>query len=136
MSRLPAVTGQRTLAVPQQLGFESLRVKGSRHVLRHPDASTTGGPSIVRQMKLSGDARQRGFLVATNNLQTSPQPPPGLFFMTTTTTASAASSASAASAASPLLPPLSSCTVAVIGLGYVGLPLAVAFATPSRCNGG
>ncbi|MFM8525480.1 MAG: nucleotide sugar dehydrogenase [Cyanobacteriota bacterium] len=31
------------------------------------------------------------------------------------------------------LPPLPSCTVAVIGLGYVGLPLAVAFATPGRC---
>jgi len=35
--------------------------------------------------------------------------------------------------APPLLPPLNSCTVAVIGLGYVGLPLAVAFATPAAC---
>ena len=32
-----------------------------------------------------------------------------------------------------LLPDLNSCTVAVIGLGYVGLPLAVAFATPGTC---
>ncbi len=31
------------------------------------------------------------------------------------------------------LPPLRRCTVAVIGLGYVGLPLAVAFATPAAC---
>lgn len=31
------------------------------------------------------------------------------------------------------LPPLTTCTVAVIGLGYVGLPLAVAFATPGTC---
>jgi UDP-N-acetyl-D-galactosamine dehydrogenase len=31
------------------------------------------------------------------------------------------------------LPPLASCTVAVIGLGYVGLPLAVTFATPGSC---
>ena len=31
------------------------------------------------------------------------------------------------------LPPLTSCTVAVIGLGYVGLPLALAFATPGSC---
>ena len=31
------------------------------------------------------------------------------------------------------LPQLATCTVAVIGLGYVGLPLAVAFATPGRC---
>ena len=31
------------------------------------------------------------------------------------------------------LPDLTTCTVAVIGLGYVGLPLAVAFATPGAC---
>ncbi len=31
------------------------------------------------------------------------------------------------------LPPLPSCTVAVVGLGYVGLPLAVAFGTPTAC---
>ena len=30
-------------------------------------------------------------------------------------------------------PDLNHCTVAVIGLGYVGLPLAVAFATPGAC---
>lgn len=32
------------------------------------------------------------------------------------------------------LPPTHTCTVAVIGLGYVGLPLALAFATPSTCR--
>ena len=32
-----------------------------------------------------------------------------------------------------LLPPMATCTVAVMGLGYVGLPLAVAFATPGAC---
>jgi len=32
-----------------------------------------------------------------------------------------------------LLPPLPTCTVAVIGLGYVGLPLAVAFGRPQAC---
>ena len=32
------------------------------------------------------------------------------------------------------LPELNTCTVAVIGLGYVGLPLAVAFATPAACR--
>jgi len=31
------------------------------------------------------------------------------------------------------LPPLPTCPVAVIGLGYVGLPLAVAFGTPGAC---
>jgi UDP-N-acetyl-D-galactosamine dehydrogenase len=30
-------------------------------------------------------------------------------------------------------PPLESCTVAVIGLGYVGLPLAIEFAKPQTC---
>ncbi len=37
------------------------------------------------------------------------------------------------SCSDPPLPPLASCTVAVIGLGYVGLPLAVTFATPGAC---
>ena len=32
------------------------------------------------------------------------------------------------------LPPLNKCTVAVIGLGYVGLPLAVEFAKPQACH--
>ena len=32
-----------------------------------------------------------------------------------------------------LFPDLNHCTVAVIGLGYVGLPLAAAFATPGAC---
>ena len=32
------------------------------------------------------------------------------------------------------LPPLNECTVAVIGLGYVGLPLAVEFAKPQPCR--
>lgn len=50
--------------------------------------------------------------------------------MTTTTPATAAHPISAPPAA---LPPLHTCTVAVIGLGYVGLPLAAAFATPAAC---
>ena len=32
------------------------------------------------------------------------------------------------------LPPLATCTVSVIGLGYVGLPLAVEFAKPQTCE--
>ena len=32
-----------------------------------------------------------------------------------------------------LLPDLNHCTLAVVGLGYVGLPLAAAFATPGAC---
>ena len=72
MSRLPALTGKQLLAVLQQLGFESLRVKGSHHFLRHPDGRTTVVPihagemvgpglmnSILRQVKLSRDDLQR-----------------------------------------------------------------------------
>ena len=50
--------------------------------------------------------------------------------MTTTTPATATQMSGATPAA---LPPLPTCTVAVIGLGYVGLPLAAAFATPAAC---
>ena len=49
--------------------------------------------------------------------------------MTTTTPADL----SEANFSQSALPPLYTCTVAVIGLGYVGLPLAAAFATPSQC---
>jgi UDP-N-acetyl-D-galactosamine dehydrogenase len=49
--------------------------------------------------------------------------------MTTTSPANSPLSNSANAA----LPPLHSCTVVVIGLGYVGLPLAAAFATPGTC---
>ena len=32
-----------------------------------------------------------------------------------------------------MLPDLNTCTLTVIGLGYVGLPLALEFAKPQRC---
>lgn len=58
-----------------------------------------------------------------------PQPSalPGAFFMNSITQTTPVSSAPAA------LPPLATCTVAVIGLGYVGLPLAVEFAKAQQC---
>ena len=72
MSRLPALTGKQLLAVLHQLGFETLRVKGSHHFLRHPDGRTTVVPihagetvgpgllnSILRQVKLSREDLQR-----------------------------------------------------------------------------
>ncbi len=62
------------------------------------------------------------------NLLLSPWQPLGAFFMTTTTPAD-----TQLASAAPVLPPLNTCTVAVIGLGYVGLPLAAAFATPAAC---
>lgn len=42
-------------------------------------------------------------------------------------------SPSLTNAKSAVLPPLHTCTVAVIGLGYVGLPLAATFAIPGFC---
>ena len=73
MSRLPALTGKQLVAVLQQLGFESLRVKGSHHFLRHPDGRTTVVPihagetigpgllnSILRQVKITRDDLLRG----------------------------------------------------------------------------
>jgi len=72
MSRLPALAGKQLLAVLHQLGFETLRVKGSHHFLRHPDGRTTVVPihagetvgpgllnSILRQVKLSREDLQR-----------------------------------------------------------------------------
>ena len=72
MSRLPALSGKQLLYVLLQLGFESLRVKGSHHFLRHPDGRTTLVPihagetigpgllnSILRQAKLSRDDLKR-----------------------------------------------------------------------------
>ncbi|MCP9892099.1 type II toxin-antitoxin system HicA family toxin [Cyanobium sp. Aljojuca 7D2] len=68
MSKIPAITGKRLLKVLQQLGFETLRVRGSHFFLRHPDGRTTVLPmhageaigpgllnSILRQVKLSRD---------------------------------------------------------------------------------
>ena len=72
MSRLPVLSGKQLLYVLLQLGFESLRVKGSHHFLRHPDGRTTVVPihagetigpgllnSILHQAKLSRDDLQR-----------------------------------------------------------------------------
>jgi predicted RNA binding protein YcfA (HicA-like mRNA interferase family) len=68
MSRLPALTGKQLLTALQRLGFETLRVQGSHHFLRHPDGRTTVLPlhagetigpgllnSILRQVRLSHD---------------------------------------------------------------------------------
>ena len=56
-----------------------------------------------------------------------PQALPGAFFMTSTTQTNTTQT-------SAPLPPLATCTVAMIGLGYVGLPLAVEFAKPQTCR--
>ena len=53
--------------------------------------------------------------------------------VTTSATSQAARTRDSAHSPPAPLPSLATCTVAVIGLGYVGLPLAVVFATPGAC---
>ena len=44
MIQLPAVTGKDLVAALKKAGFESIRIKGSHHFLRHPDGRTTVVP--------------------------------------------------------------------------------------------
>jgi len=41
MTRLPPVSGRTLVAVLKRKGFQVIRVKGSHHVLRHPDGRMT-----------------------------------------------------------------------------------------------
>jgi len=59
MARLPRVTGKDVIAALVQVGFEVARVKGSHHLLRHPDgrvtvvpvhAAETIGPGLVAKI--------------------------------------------------------------------------------------
>lgn len=42
--RLPRITGAEVVAALQRSGFETIRIKGSHHFLRHPDSRTTMVP--------------------------------------------------------------------------------------------
>lgn len=44
MSRLPRLTGRELIAVLKTFGFEVARVRGSHHLLRHPDGRATAVP--------------------------------------------------------------------------------------------
>lgn len=68
MTRLPRVTGSELVRALNRAGFEVVRVKGSHHLLRHPDgratvvpvhAGETIGPGlmskILRDTELSRD---------------------------------------------------------------------------------
>ncbi len=41
MTRLPRTGGRRVLRALERAGFEVIRVKGSHHVMRHPDGRMT-----------------------------------------------------------------------------------------------
>ena len=44
MTRLPRLGGREIIAALRKAGFDLIRVKGSHHVLRHPDGRTTTIP--------------------------------------------------------------------------------------------
>ena len=44
MSRLPRTTGRKLLAALDKVGFQVIRVKGSHHLLKHPDGRRTVVP--------------------------------------------------------------------------------------------
>jgi len=41
MTRLPSLTGEEITAALLTIGFVVVRVRGSRHILRHPDGRVT-----------------------------------------------------------------------------------------------
>jgi len=45
LSRLPALTGKRLVSALARLGFETVRVRGSHHLLRHSDGRSTIVPT-------------------------------------------------------------------------------------------
>ena len=45
MSRLPAISGKRLTSALSALGFETVRIRGSHHLLRHRDGRSTIVPA-------------------------------------------------------------------------------------------
>jgi predicted RNA binding protein YcfA (HicA-like mRNA interferase family) len=44
MARLPRITGKELIAALRRVGFETIRVKGSHHFVRHHDGRATVVP--------------------------------------------------------------------------------------------
>ena len=44
MSKLPSVTGREVITTLKKIGFEVIRIRGSHHLLRHPDERCTVVP--------------------------------------------------------------------------------------------
>jgi len=74
VSRLPALTGKRLALALNKLGFVTMRVRGSHHLLRHPDGRSTIVPvhgretigrgllaKILRDCEISRDELRRVF---------------------------------------------------------------------------
>ena len=49
MTRLPRVSGRQLIAKLERLGFQVVRIKGSHHLLRHPDGRRTVVPVHGRE---------------------------------------------------------------------------------------
>ena len=54
MSRLPRLRGKQVLAALRRAGFDVIRVRGSHHLLRHPDGRTTVVPVHVGEQISTG----------------------------------------------------------------------------------
>jgi predicted RNA binding protein YcfA (HicA-like mRNA interferase family) len=44
MTKLPSLTGQKLISALRKAGFDVIRVKGSHHLLKHPDGRCTVVP--------------------------------------------------------------------------------------------
>ncbi|MGB5552210.1 MAG: type II toxin-antitoxin system HicA family toxin [Thermoanaerobaculia bacterium] len=44
MTRLPRITGRQLITKLERRGFQVVRVRGSHHLLKHPDGRTTVVP--------------------------------------------------------------------------------------------
>jgi predicted RNA binding protein YcfA (HicA-like mRNA interferase family) len=49
MAKLPRIDGRQLIAVLGRAGFDVIRVRGSHHLLRHPDGRTTTVPLHGRE---------------------------------------------------------------------------------------
>jgi predicted RNA binding protein YcfA (HicA-like mRNA interferase family) len=49
MAKLPRIDGRQPVAVLGRAGFDVIRVRGSHHLLRHPDGRTTTVPVHGRE---------------------------------------------------------------------------------------
>ena len=49
MTRLPSLRGRQVVAALHKAGFQTVRVRGSHHFLRHPDGRVTVVPVHARE---------------------------------------------------------------------------------------
>jgi predicted RNA binding protein YcfA (HicA-like mRNA interferase family) len=50
MTRLPRITGRQLISKLERVGFEVVRVRGSHHLLEHPDGRTTVVPAHGKEL--------------------------------------------------------------------------------------